>query len=81
MTQDIRNKVKQFLISEVGQATIKGPLALGVASGALLLSQIVHTPSAHNYSECRSSDDCGSGERVYQVCKESHLGSCVHGAL
>ena len=78
MTQDIRNEVKRFLTSEVGQATLKGPLALGIASGALLLSQIAQTSSAHNYSECRSSNDCSSGERCVKVCKERILGTCVH---
>ena len=78
MMQDFRNEVKQFLTSEVGQATLKGPLALGVASGALLLSQVVHTSSAHNHSECSSSDDCSSGERCVKVCKKKLLGSCIH---
>ena len=78
MIQDFRNEVEQFLTSEVGQATLKGPLVLGIASGALLFSQVVHTASAHDYSECRSSDDCSSGERCVKVCKEKLYGTCIH---
>lgn len=78
MIQDFRNEVKQFLTSEVGQATLKGPLALGVASGALLLSQIVHTSSAHYLPECTSDADCSSGKKCIEVCKKRILGSCIH---
>jgi len=78
MIQEFRNEVQQFLTSEVGQATVRGPLALGVASGALLLSQIVHTSSAHDTRECSSSADCSSGERCVKVCKKRILGSCIH---
>lgn len=78
MIQEFRNEVQQFLTSEVGQATLKGPLALGVASGALLLSQILHTSSAHDTYECTSDADCSSGEKCIEVCQKKILGSCVH---
>ena len=75
MTQDIRGKVKQFLTSEVGQATVRGPLVLGVASGAFLLSQVVHTPSAA--IECVYDDDCGSGYKCKWDCGQWSQGTCA----
>lgn len=75
MMQDFHNEVKQFLTSEVGQATLKGPLALGVASGALLLSQVIHTASAQ--FECVSESDCGSGKKCDWVCNKKSKGTCT----
>lgn len=75
MTQDIRNEVKQFLTSEVGQVTLKGPLALGVASGALLLSQAVHTASAQ--FSCLSDAECGSGKKCEWRCNKWANGTCT----
>ena len=79
MIQEFRNEVQQFLTSEVGQATVRGPLVLGVASGALLLSQIVHTSSAHNVHECIADSDCGSGRKCDWVCEYRRQGTCMHG--
>ena len=75
MIQEFRNEVEQFLTSEVGQATVRGPLALGVASGALLLSQMVPTSSAQ--SNCVGDADCGSGERCEWKCNEWANGTCT----
>jgi hypothetical protein len=75
MMQEFRNEVKQFLTSEVGQATVRGPLALGVASGAFLLSQAVHTSSAA--IECIYDDDCGSGRKCDWNCVLWSQGTCV----
>lgn len=77
MMQDFRNEVQQFLTSEVGQATVRGPLALGVASGALLLSQAVHTPSAEAQFECDSHSDCGSGGVCVYWCADKSNGTCT----
>lgn len=76
MIQEFRNEVQQFLTSEVGQATVRGPLALGIASGALLLSQAVHTPSAEAQSQCGSNSDCGPGEKCVWVCNGWDNGTC-----
>lgn len=76
MIQEFRNEVQQFLTSEVGQATVRGPLALGVASGALLLSQAVHTPSAAAEFQCYSDSDCGSGKKCDWVCNDWTNGTC-----
>ncbi len=77
MMQDFRNEVQQFLTSEVGQVTLKGPLALGVASGALLLSQAVHTPSAEAQLQCYSNSDCGSEGVCVYWCEETSDGTCI----
>ena len=77
MMQDFRNEVQQFLTSEVGQATVRGPLALGVASGALLLSQAVHTPSAEAQLQCYSNSDCGSEGACVYWCEERSNGTCT----
>ena len=77
MTQDIHNRVKQFFTSEVGQATLKGPLALGVASGALLLSQMAHTPSAEAQFKCYSNSDCGSEGVCVNWCAKKSNGTCT----
>lgn len=78
MMQDFRNDVKQFLTSEVGQATVRGPLALGVASGALLLSQVVHTSSAHNNFQCFTDNDCSSGYECEWRCEQGAQGTCAY---
>ena len=77
MIQEFRNEVQQFLTSEVGQATVRGPLALGVISGAFLLSQGVHTPSAEAQLECDSDSDCGSEESCVYWCAKKSSGTCI----
>ena len=77
MMQDFRNEVQQFLTSEVGQATLRGPLALGIASGALLLSQAGHTPPAEAQFECYSDSDCGSEGTCVSWCAERSNGTCA----
>lgn len=74
MMQNFRNEVQQFLTSEVGQATIRGPLALGVASGALLLSQGLHTSSAQ--IDCVGDADCSSGQVCKWKCNVWSNGTC-----
>lgn len=79
---DFRNEVKQFLTSEVGQATVRGPFALGLASAALLFSQATQTPSVSEaQSACSTDSDCGSGERCEWVCVERYDGSCTNVGL
>lgn len=77
MKKNLRGKVNQFLTSEVGQVGIRAPLALGVASGILLLSQAVHTPSAEAGMECLSDSECGSGEWCNMWCEEYSQGTCT----
>lgn len=76
MKKEIRGKVKQFLTSEAGRVGIRAPLALGVASGAFLLSHAVHTPSAEAGVTCWSDSDCESGSCNFW-CEQYSSGTCV----
>lgn len=77
MKKDLSGKVNQFLTSEAGQVGIRAPLALGVASGTLLLLQMAHTPSAEASMECRDNSDCDSGEWCNMWCEEYSQGTCT----
>ena len=41
MKNNLRGKIREFLASEDGKVGIKAPLTLGIASGSLLLAQMV----------------------------------------
>ena len=77
MKKETRGRVKRFLTSESGRVGIRAPLALGIASGTLLLSQAVHTPSAKADLECWDDSDCGSGGVCNFRCDEYSEGTCV----
>ena len=80
MTKDIRGKVEQFLTSEVGQVSVRGPLALGIASTALVLSQAVHTLFAdpsNGSIQCWTDDDCSSGSFCDWECAVESDGTCT----
>ena len=62
MTSKIRSRIKQFLKSEGGRVGIKTPLALGIASGNLLLAQVIFADDADSDYECHDDGDCGSDE-------------------
>lgn len=78
MKSKILSRIKCFLKSEEGRVGLKIPMALGVASGSLLVAQAVLYPSAYSSHECYSDDHCDPGE----VCKavwngESWVYKCV----
>ena len=74
MKKETRGRVKRFLTSESGRVGIRAPLALGVASGTLMLSQMVYTPSAE--ASCTSDSDCASDERCRMSCVKYLNGTC-----
>ena len=79
MTKDIRGKVEQFLTSEVGRVSVRGPLALGIAGTAFLLSQAVPTLFAdpsEGAIQCWTDDDCSSGSFCEWECVEKDNGTC-----
>ena len=79
MTKDIRGKVEQFLTSEVGQVSVRGPLVLGIAGTALVLSQAVHALFADpsdDGMQCLTDDDCSSGSLCEWDCTTWDDGSC-----
>ena len=74
MKKEIRGRVKRFLTSEAGRIGMRAPLALGVASGTLLLSQMVYTVPAE--ATCKSDVDCGPNEWCYMECEVYINGTC-----
>ncbi|MCY4566931.1 MAG: hypothetical protein OXD49_01365 [Candidatus Poribacteria bacterium] len=63
MQNSIRDRIQTFLASEEGKVSVKAPLTLGVATGSILLAQvIVGTPHAEA-CPCQSNDDCYSTDR------------------
>ena len=74
MKKEIRAEVKRFFTSETGRVGIRAPLALGVASSAFLISQMVYTPSAE--ASCMSDDDCGSEGWCNWWCENDSEGTC-----
>lgn len=77
--KNLKSRIRAFLNSEDGRVGVKTPLALGVATGGLLLAQtIVSTPSAQAYDKCTSDADCNEGyeceDRPFPVLKTSPSG-------
>ena len=62
MKTNLRGRIREFVQSEEGKVGIKSPLALGVATGSILLAQAIigTTPAlaciADN--ECRADEAC-----------------------
>ena len=56
MKTNFRGKIREFVQSEEGKVGVKSPLALGVATGSILLAQAIigTTPAL----ACISDDDC-----------------------
>lgn len=69
MNVKILGKIKHFLRSEEGRVGLKTPLALGVASGSLLVAQAVLSPSAYSSGDCSADSDCGTGKACERVCR------------
>ena len=79
MNAKIRGRIKHFLKSEGGRVSLKTPLALGVASGSLLVAQSVFSPSAHSSDECSIDSDCDTGEACERVCKGMESNGICYG--
>ena len=63
MQNGIRDRIQTFLASEEGKVSVKAPLTLGVATGSILLLQvIVGTPHAEA-QPCQHHHDCYSTDR------------------
>jgi hypothetical protein len=73
--KETRDRAKRFLTSESGRVGIRAPLTLGVASGVLLLSQMMFAPSVE--ASCDSDDDCGSEGRCDWLCTDYSEGTCA----
>ena len=68
MKKNIRSKINRFLESEDGRVSTKAPLALGVATGSVLLAQaMVPSPAQAEIVwdidiQCENDADCGNDE-------------------
>ena len=72
MKNNIRSKIKRFLESEDGRVSAKAPLALGMATGSVLLA-----PAQAGF-ECVTSNDCDSGEACIYTCSDIIVaGTCL----
>ena len=79
MNAKIRGRIKYFLKSEGGRVSLKTPLALGVASGSLLVAQAVLFPSVYSSNECYSDSDCDTGKACERVCKGMLVNGMCYG--
>lgn len=67
MKKNIRTKISNFLTSEEGRVSTKAPLALGVATGSVLLAQAMVPSSAQAEIvwdidiQCPNDAHCGPG--------------------
>ena len=61
--KNFKSKIRDFLNSEDGRVGVKTPLALGVATGGLMLAQVItNVPQADAIETCSVDDDCEIGE-------------------
>lgn len=78
MKNNIRSKIKRFLESEDGRVSAKAPLALGVATGGVLLAQMMVPSPAHAGFECLYNSDCDSGKVCEYTCSDIiDYGTCL----
>ena len=78
MKNNIRSKIKRFLESEDGRVSAKAPLALGVATGSVLLAQTMVPSPAQAGFECAYHSDCDSGEICIFKCSDIiRAGTCL----
>ncbi len=63
MKINLRDKFRDFLVSEEGRVGVKAPLAVGIAGGSLLLAQAMLATDAQAHMECYDDDDCDAGKR------------------
>ncbi|MYC78519.1 hypothetical protein F4X10_22375 [Candidatus Poribacteria bacterium] len=78
MKNNIRSKIKRFLESEDGRVSAKAPLALGVATGSVLLAQTMVPSPVQAGFECADDSDCDSGEGCFYTCSGPiDYGTCL----
>ncbi len=78
MKKNIRSKISSFLTSEEGRVSTKAPLALGVATGSVLLAQAMIPSPANAHLMCDDHDDCPDGEVCAEWCDGVwSVGTCV----
>ena len=78
MKKNIRSKISEFLTSEEGRVSTKAPLALGVATGSVLLAQAMVPSAANAHIVCEDNGDCDEGEVCAEWCEGVwSVGTCI----
>ena len=78
MKYNIRSKVKRFLESEDGRVSAKAPLALGIATGSVLLAQAMLPSAANAHVTCERHEDCEEWEVCAEWCDGVwSIGTCI----
>lgn len=76
MKKNLRRKIHTFLQSEEGKVGVKAPLALAVASGSFLLTEIMFTPPVSASVGCTLV--CDAGEYCLVWCTAwNSAGNCI----
>ena len=58
MKKNLRGKIREFVQSEDGKVGVKSPLTLGVATGGILLAQMVVGTTTHAIQTCTADEQC-----------------------
>lgn len=61
--KNLKSRISDFLISEEGRVGVKTPLALGVATGGLLLAQAMTAPDADAGRVCDNDSQCPGNQK------------------
>ena len=68
MKKNLRGKIHEFIGSEEGKVAVKASLTLGVATGSILLAQVIIVTNAEagclNDGHCYPTDWCKNGHCV-----------------
>lgn len=63
MQNSVRDRIQTFLASEEGKVSVKAPLTLGVATGSLLLTQVIIGIPHAEAVPCIDDHDCYQTDR------------------
>lgn len=58
MKSNLRDKFRDFLTSEEGRVGVKAPLAVGIASGSIVLASAMQAPAWHDECPCDAGEVC-----------------------
>ena len=67
MKTNLRGKIREFMQSEEGKVGIKSPLALGVATGSVLLAQAIVGTTPAEAQWCNNNGDCDNPPHICSV--------------
>ena len=79
MKSNLRDKFRDFLVSEEGRVGVKAPLAVGIAGGSLLLAQAMQAPADPGHvgiDECQH-EMCPQGQECVVFCDWSPNVGCL----